>query len=71
MYQPHHFDPLLIQNSSKLKGSEEKELVNVSKKETVVSLVIFFFCQNKNVKINQKLKLEITFWQNIEFMEVR
>lgn len=54
------------------KGSEEKEMVNVSKKETVVSLVMFF-CQNiyKNVKINQKLKLEITFWQNIEFMEVR
>lgn len=52
------------------KGSEEKDWVNVSKKETVVSLVIFFFCQNKNVKINQKLKLEITFWQNIEFMEV-
>lgn len=50
------------------KGSEQKELVNVSKKETVVSLVIFFFCQNKNVKINQKLKLEITFWQNIDFM---
>lgn len=49
------------------KGSEQKELVNVSKKETVVSLVIFF-CQYKNVKINQKLKLEITFWQNIDFM---
>lgn len=56
------------------KGSEEKELVNVSKKETVVSLVIFFLPKQniyKNVKINQKLKLEITFWQNIEFMEVR
>lgn len=56
------------------KGSEEKELVNVSKKETVVSLVIFFWPKQniyKNVKINQKLKLEITFWQNIEFMEVR
>lgn len=56
------------------KRSEEKELVNVSKKETVVSLVIFFLPKQniyKNVKINQKLKLEITFWQNIEFMEVR
>lgn len=29
------------------KGSEEKELVNVSKKETVVSLVIFFLPKQK------------------------
>lgn len=29
------------------KGSEEKELVNVFKKETVVSLVIFYFAKKK------------------------
>lgn len=42
------------------KGSEEKELVNVSKKETVVSLVIFFFAKTKHLqKCKDQSKTEV------------
>lgn len=39
------------------KGSEEKELVNVSKKETVVSLVIFFFLPKQKCKDQSKTEV--------------
>lgn len=39
------------------KGSEEKELVNVSKKETVVSLVIFFFWPKQKCKDQSKTEV--------------
>lgn len=39
------------------KGSEEKELVNVSKKETVVSLVIFFFLPKQKCKYQSKTEV--------------
>lgn len=40
-----------------VKGSEEKELVNVSKKETVVSLVIFFFLPKQKCKDQSKTEV--------------
>lgn len=39
------------------KGSEQKELVNVSKKETVVSLVIFFFLPKQKCKDQSKTEV--------------
>lgn len=39
------------------KGSEEKELVNVSKKETVVSFVIFFFLPKQKCKDQSKTEV--------------
>lgn len=41
------------------KGSEEKELVNVSKKETVVSLVIFFAKTKHLQKCKDQSKTEV------------
>lgn len=59
MYQPNQFVPLLIQNSSKRKGFEEKELESVSKKKQLSVLSFFEPNQIEKHKDQSKNETEI------------
>lgn len=60
MYQPHHFDPLLIQNSSKRKGVWRERIGKCFQKRNSCQSRNFFFAKTKHLqKCKDQSKTEV------------